>query len=73
MAIYFMLFRFYPILALGFILALVEVALFYRRKGNKKGQMVCIAGAVVLGISSILWLYFGGFYYSDDWLKAIIN
>lgn len=63
--------RIFPFWALPTAYLLAEIGRHYRRRRSDM-QYTLFSGAGALVLLSVLWVIFGGYKYSDQWVKYIL-
>jgi len=66
------LLRLYPFWAVPIGMMLVEVGTFLRRR-KTKGSILSWSMAGFFVVTSLLWVGFKGYRYSDEWLRQLFS
>jgi hypothetical protein len=64
--------RFFPAFSIGLGVIFVQVGFFYRRRYAKL-QIPFFGTAVFLFLAALLWFFFRGDLYSDQWVRQYLG
>lgn len=65
--------RLFPIIAIVVIFALVQIAIHFRRRADTKRLVFVVGIGGLLGLLTVLWIYFRGDMNSDRWVRDIFG
>ncbi|MEK7689695.1 MAG: hypothetical protein AAB425_01600 [Bdellovibrionota bacterium] len=72
MWVIFILAKSFPFWAIAISIACVDIGRYYRRL-RRNTQHVYWGSVILLGVLTLLWIFFRGDLHSDKWVKAVIG